>query len=59
MCAELDAAKLAVENEHEKNVTLSRQIEVSKKEKASLESRLAQIEELNKENLYLKVGLLV
>ncbi|CAA7401257.1 unnamed protein product [Spirodela intermedia] len=52
--AELNAAKLAVENEQEKNVTLSRQIEVSKKENASLESRLAQMEELNKENLYLK-----
>ena len=53
--AELNTANLAAKNEREKNITLSRQIELSNEEKACLRSQLVEMEEINKENAHLKV----
>ncbi|XP_078444494.1 protein OPAQUE1-like [Wolffia australiana] len=52
--SELRAAKLAAEVEQEKNVSLSRELEVYYKDKAHLEKRLFEMEEINKENMHLK-----
>lgn len=52
---ELDAAKLATDSACNKNALLQSQLEFSKKEKDALESRLAKMEEMSKENAVLKV----
>lgn len=52
---ELDAAKLATQNECNKNALLLTQLELSVNEKEALKRRLSEMEELSKENVLLKV----
>lgn len=54
---ELDAAKLATINECNKNAVLQTQLELSMKEKSSLERELVSVAELKKENAQLKSAL--
>ncbi|MFS7944635.1 putative myosin ATPase [Helianthus anomalus] len=54
---ELDAAKLATVNECNKNAVLQNQLEMSVKEKASLERELVGMADLRNENSYLKSSL--
>ena len=52
---ELDAAKLATVNECNKNEVLRNQLEMSVKEKSSLEREIVGMADLKNENSYLKV----
>lgn len=52
---ELDAAKLATVNECNKNAVLQNKLEMSAKEKSSLERELVGMTDLRNENSYLKV----
>ncbi|CAN0918399.1 XI-I [Linum grandiflorum] len=54
MVLELDAAKLATISECNRNAVLQNQLELSQKEKSSLERELNAMAELRKENNYLK-----
>eukprot|EP00268_Persea_americana_P060201 TRINITY_DN7465_c0_g1_i4.p1 TRINITY_DN7465_c0_g1~~TRINITY_DN7465_c0_g1_i4.p1 ORF type:complete len:1579 (-),score=282.61 TRINITY_DN7465_c0_g1_i4:597-5333(-) len=54
---ELDAAKLATQNECNKNALLLTQLELSVNEKEALKRRLSEMEELSKENVLLKSSL--
>ncbi|KAF8393622.1 hypothetical protein HHK36_021867 [Tetracentron sinense] len=54
---ELDAAKSATVSECNKNALLVNQLELSTKEKSSLENRLIAMAELSKENEFLKNSL--
>ena len=55
MNLELDASKLATINECNKNAMLQNQLELSGKEKSSLERELIDMAKLRKENAVLKV----
>lgn len=52
---ELDAAKLATQNECNKNTLLLTQLELSVNEKEAVERKLSAMGELSKENAFLKV----
>jgi len=52
---ELDAAKLATINECNRNAVLENQLQLSLKEKSSLERELVAMDEVRKENAQLKV----
>ncbi|XP_027357060.1 myosin-15-like [Abrus precatorius] len=54
---ELDAAKLATNNESNKNAFLQNQLQLSLKEKSALERELAAMDEMRKENALLKGSL--
>ncbi|KAJ9548305.1 hypothetical protein OSB04_020848 [Centaurea solstitialis] len=54
---ELDAAKLATVNECNKNAVLQNQLELSAKEKSSMEREIVGMADLRNENLYLKSSL--
>lgn len=54
---ELDAAKLATVNECNKNAVLQNQLEMSVKEKSSLERETVGMADLRNENSYLKVSI--
>lgn len=54
---ELDAAKLVTINECNKNVVLQNQLEISMKEKSSLEREVIAITDLRSENTFLKSSL--
>jgi len=55
---ELDAAKLATINECNRNAVLQNQLQLSVKEKSSLERELVVMDEVRRENAHLKVLLL-
>ncbi|KAM1224096.1 hypothetical protein ACFX2G_044003 [Malus domestica] len=54
---ELDASKLATINECNKNAVLQNQLELSVKEKSSLEREIIGMAELRRENAFLKISL--
>lgn len=56
---ELDASKLATINECNKNAVLQNQLELSVKEKSSLEREIIGMAELRRENAFLKVSFLM
>ncbi|XP_010261885.1 PREDICTED: myosin-15 isoform X3 [Nelumbo nucifera] len=57
LSSELDAAKSSTVSECKKNVLLISQLELSIKQKSELENRLGGMEELSKENAFLKSSL--
>lgn len=54
---ELDAAKLVTVNECSKNAVLQNQLDLSFKEKSTLERELVGMADLRKENAFLKVSM--